>query len=127
MAQIAIAWVAAQGADIVPLIGARRRDQLDEALGALDVKLGPDDLAAIEQAVPRGRRRASATILKAWRRWIASGDERAGSSSLRPRVRDQPFARKGGRRDRRTLASDADFRNTSICSITYLLGSGRAQ
>ena len=38
-AQVAIAWVAAQGNDIVPLVGARRRDRLTEALGALDVKL----------------------------------------------------------------------------------------
>jgi aryl-alcohol dehydrogenase-like predicted oxidoreductase len=54
VAQIAIAWVAAQGTDIVPLVGARRRDQLDEALGALDLALTPADLAAIEQAVPKG-------------------------------------------------------------------------
>lgn len=54
VAQIAIAWVAAQGRDIVPVIGARRRDQLAEALGAVDVTLSPDDMARIEQAVPRG-------------------------------------------------------------------------
>lgn len=36
----------------MPLVGARRRDQLDEALGALDVALGPDDLERIEAAVP---------------------------------------------------------------------------
>lgn len=53
-AQAAIAWVAAQGADIVPLVGARRRDRLSEALGALDVTLDSDDLAAIEAAVPKG-------------------------------------------------------------------------
>jgi aryl-alcohol dehydrogenase-like predicted oxidoreductase len=52
VAQTAIAWVAAQGPDIVPLIGARRRDRLTEALGAVQVRLGPDDLAAIEAAVP---------------------------------------------------------------------------
>lgn len=54
VAQLAIAWVAAQGADIVPVIGARRREQLTDALGALDVRLTPADLAAIEQAVPKG-------------------------------------------------------------------------
>jgi aryl-alcohol dehydrogenase-like predicted oxidoreductase len=54
VAQVAIAWVAAKGDDIVPVIGARRRDRLAEALGALDVRLSPDDLAAIERAVPRG-------------------------------------------------------------------------
>ncbi|HEX7946081.1 MAG TPA: aldo/keto reductase, partial [Phenylobacterium sp.] len=47
-------WVAAQGPDIVPLVGARRRDRLAEALGALDAKLSPDALAAIEAAVPKG-------------------------------------------------------------------------
>jgi aryl-alcohol dehydrogenase-like predicted oxidoreductase len=54
VAQIAIAWVAAQGGDIVPLVGARRRDRLTEAIGALDVDLDNDDLAAIELAVPKG-------------------------------------------------------------------------
>ena len=54
VAQIAIAWVAAQGEDIVPLVGARRRDRLVEALGALDVALTADDLVAIERAVPKG-------------------------------------------------------------------------
>ncbi|MGF9759999.1 aldo/keto reductase [Microvirga sp. 0TCS3.31] len=54
VAQIAIAWVAAQGDDIVPLVGARRRDRLTEALGTLDVTLTDEDLAAIEQVVPKG-------------------------------------------------------------------------
>ncbi len=54
VARIAIAWVAAQGADIIPLIGARRRDHLAEALGAREVGLTADDLAAIESAVPKG-------------------------------------------------------------------------
>ncbi len=54
VAQLAIAWVCAQGEDIVPLIGARRRAQLTEALGALPVHLSPADLAVIEQAVPQG-------------------------------------------------------------------------
>jgi aryl-alcohol dehydrogenase-like predicted oxidoreductase len=51
-AQIAIAWVLSRGDDIVPVIGARRRDQLEEALGALDLDLGPEDLERIEQAMP---------------------------------------------------------------------------
>jgi len=51
-AQLAFAWVQSRGSDIVPLIGARRRNQLDEALGALKVKLGSEDLARIERAVP---------------------------------------------------------------------------
>ncbi|MCB1488414.1 MAG: aldo/keto reductase [Bauldia sp.] len=52
VAQVAIAWVLAQGEDIVPLVGARRLDRLTEALGALDLALDGDDLAAIEQAMP---------------------------------------------------------------------------
>ncbi|GLK54788.1 pyridoxine 4-dehydrogenase [Methylopila capsulata] len=54
VAQIAIAWVLAQGADIVPVIGARSPNRLAEALGAIDLALTPDDLAAIERAVPKG-------------------------------------------------------------------------
>ena len=54
VAQVAIAWVMAQGQDIVPLVGARRRDRLQEALGALQVRLSPEQLAAIERAVPKG-------------------------------------------------------------------------
>jgi aryl-alcohol dehydrogenase-like predicted oxidoreductase len=54
VAQIAIGWVLSRGADIVPVVGARRRDRLAEALGALDLKLSGADLALIEQAVPAG-------------------------------------------------------------------------
>jgi aryl-alcohol dehydrogenase-like predicted oxidoreductase len=53
-AQVAIAWVAAQGNDIVPLVGARRRERLSEALGALDVKLTPAHLATLAKAFPPG-------------------------------------------------------------------------
>ena len=53
-AQVAIAWVAAQGNDIVPLVGARRRDRLSEALGALDAKLTDKHLAALAKAFPPG-------------------------------------------------------------------------
>ena len=53
-AQLAIAWVASRGQDIIPLIGTKRRDRLDEALHALDLTLSADDLAAIEAAVPAG-------------------------------------------------------------------------
>jgi len=51
-AQLAIAWVASRGDDIIPLIGTKRRDRLAEALKALDLTLSTDDLAAIEAAVP---------------------------------------------------------------------------
>jgi aryl-alcohol dehydrogenase-like predicted oxidoreductase len=53
VAQIAIAWVLDRGDDIVPLVGARTRERLREALGALEVELDADDLAALERAVPR--------------------------------------------------------------------------
>jgi len=53
VAQLAIAWVAAQGEDIVPLVGARRRDSLREAVGAAGLVLGPAELARLEAIVPR--------------------------------------------------------------------------
>ena len=66
VAQLAIAWVAAQGKDIIPLVGARRRDRLQEALGSLEVSLSAQDLATIEAAVPKnsaaGERYAAAQM-----------------------------------------------------------------
>jgi len=53
-AQLAIAWVLSRGDDIVPRVGARRRDRLDEALGALDLELTDAGLEEIECAVPAG-------------------------------------------------------------------------
>jgi aryl-alcohol dehydrogenase-like predicted oxidoreductase len=52
VAQLAIAWVGSRGDDVIPLIGARRRDQLEEGLAGLRLALTDDDLAAIEQAAP---------------------------------------------------------------------------
>jgi aryl-alcohol dehydrogenase-like predicted oxidoreductase len=54
VAQVAIAWVGAQGDDIVPLVGARTRERLAESLGAVEVQLTAEQLAAIEDAVPKG-------------------------------------------------------------------------
>ena len=54
VAQAAFAWVLAQGRDIVPLVGTRRRVRLEEALGSLETALTADDLASIEAAVPKG-------------------------------------------------------------------------
>jgi aryl-alcohol dehydrogenase-like predicted oxidoreductase len=51
-AQLAIAWVLAQGDDIVPIPGTKRRRYLEENLGALELRLSPEDLAAIEEAAP---------------------------------------------------------------------------
>jgi aryl-alcohol dehydrogenase-like predicted oxidoreductase len=54
-AQLAFAWVAARGDDIVPLIGTKRRDRLDEAVRAFDIGLSASELAEIEAAVPAGQ------------------------------------------------------------------------
>jgi aryl-alcohol dehydrogenase-like predicted oxidoreductase len=54
VAQLAIAWVASRGEDVVALIGARRRDQLAEALAGLELSLTAEDLDEIERAVPPG-------------------------------------------------------------------------
>jgi aryl-alcohol dehydrogenase-like predicted oxidoreductase len=50
-AQLAFAWVRSRGDDILPVMGARRRDQLKESLDALDLKLSGDDIARIDAAV----------------------------------------------------------------------------
>jgi aryl-alcohol dehydrogenase-like predicted oxidoreductase len=52
VAQVAIAWVLSRGEDIIPLIGARTRERLTEALGALELDLPDEDVARIEQAMP---------------------------------------------------------------------------
>jgi aryl-alcohol dehydrogenase-like predicted oxidoreductase len=52
VAQVAIAWVLSRGVDVVPLVGARRRERLSEALGALKLTLTGDDLRQIDRAVP---------------------------------------------------------------------------
>ncbi|HTB68328.1 MAG TPA: aldo/keto reductase, partial [Steroidobacteraceae bacterium] len=52
VAQVAIAWVAAQGEDIIPLIGTKRRGRLKEALGALSLELSAEQLDALTAAVP---------------------------------------------------------------------------
>jgi len=52
-AQLALAWVLAQGEDIVPIPGTRRRTRLEENVGALDVELTDDDLRRIDDVIPR--------------------------------------------------------------------------
>jgi len=51
-AQLAIAWVASRGADIIPLIGTRRPERVAEAVTALDILLSPEELELIEASVP---------------------------------------------------------------------------
>ena len=50
--QLAIAWVLARGADFVPVVGSRKRGQLQESLGALAIELSAEDVARMERAVP---------------------------------------------------------------------------
>ena len=52
-AQLALAWVLAQGEDIVPIPGTKRREFLQENVGALDVDLSSDDLARIDEVAPK--------------------------------------------------------------------------
>ena len=53
-AQLALAWVLAQGDDIVPIPGTKRRRYLEENVAALDVRLTPEELAEIDSLLPRG-------------------------------------------------------------------------
>ena len=53
-AQLALAWVLAQGDDIVPIPGTKRRRYLEENIGALDVQLSPKELAEIDTILPAG-------------------------------------------------------------------------
>ena len=53
-AQIALAWLLAQGNDVVPIPGTRKISRLEENLGAIDISLNADDLATLEDAAPIG-------------------------------------------------------------------------
>jgi aryl-alcohol dehydrogenase-like predicted oxidoreductase len=66
-AQLAIAWVLARGGDIVALVGARTRQRLGEALGALDLELGPRRLPSWSRRSRPRPSRASATTPSRWR------------------------------------------------------------
>jgi aryl-alcohol dehydrogenase-like predicted oxidoreductase len=53
-AQLALAWVLAQGDDLVPIPGTKRRRYLDENIAALDLRLTPEDLARLDEVIPPG-------------------------------------------------------------------------
>ena len=53
-AQVALAWVLAQGSDLAPIPGTKRRKYLDENLGALDISLSAEDLLRLDAIAPRG-------------------------------------------------------------------------
>ena len=52
--QVALAWLLAQGSDIVPIPGTKHAERVDENLAALDVALSPDDVARLSAALPPG-------------------------------------------------------------------------
>ena len=60
--QVALAWLAAQGDDVVPIPGTKRRTYLEENVGAVDVSLAADDLARLDDLTPVGDR----TPMKNW-------------------------------------------------------------
>lgn len=53
-AQVALAWLLAQGEDVVPIPGVKRRETMRDSAGSVDVTLTADDLAAIDAAAPNG-------------------------------------------------------------------------
>jgi aryl-alcohol dehydrogenase-like predicted oxidoreductase len=53
-AQIALGWVMAQGADIVPIFGAKKRSRIEENIKSLDITLSPSELAEIDRVLPKG-------------------------------------------------------------------------
>jgi aryl-alcohol dehydrogenase-like predicted oxidoreductase len=54
LAQLAIAWLLARGADIVPIVGTKHRRYLEENVGAVEVELTPEDLRRLDEVVPPG-------------------------------------------------------------------------
>ncbi|HTV90114.1 MAG TPA: aldo/keto reductase [Stellaceae bacterium] len=54
VAQLSLAWLLAQGPDVLPIPGTKRAERLEENLGTLDVELTPEEIAAIDDAVPLG-------------------------------------------------------------------------
>jgi aryl-alcohol dehydrogenase-like predicted oxidoreductase len=54
-AQVALAWLLAQGEDVVPIPGFKRRATLEDSVGAVDVTLSADEVAALDAAAPRGK------------------------------------------------------------------------
>jgi aryl-alcohol dehydrogenase-like predicted oxidoreductase len=79
--QLAIAWVLAKGARIVPVMGARTRAQLDESLGALRFTLSPDQIARLEEAVPASEVAGRATPSSRCSTSTARSEGHAASSS----------------------------------------------
>jgi aryl-alcohol dehydrogenase-like predicted oxidoreductase len=54
LAQLALAWLLAQGPEVVPIPGTKSRARLEENAGALDIRFTPDELAELDALLPRG-------------------------------------------------------------------------
>ena len=70
-AQLALAWVLAQGDDLVPIPGTRRVATLEQNAAAVDLVLSPDDLARIDAVFPKGRPAGTAMPRRRGRPWTA--------------------------------------------------------
>ena len=66
-AQVALAWLLAQGDDIVPIPGVKRSETMRDSAGAPDVALSADDFAAIEAAAPSGNTAGPRYAKRGWR------------------------------------------------------------
>jgi aryl-alcohol dehydrogenase-like predicted oxidoreductase len=54
VAQLSLAWLLAQGPDVIPIPGTKRIERVEENLAALDVRLTPEEIDGIAEAVPAG-------------------------------------------------------------------------
>lgn len=83
-AQLAIAWVLAKGKNVIPVMGARTRAQLDESLKALQVKLSPEDLATVEDAIPASQVAGTRSAGDVWKTRLHRGRaSRKGEKRMR--------------------------------------------
>ena len=85
VAQVAIAWVLSRGEDIVPLIGARTRERLTEAEGALELDLRTTSSRGSSRQCPPRRPSATAIPRRRWGSWTASASARCSADSRRTR------------------------------------------
>ena len=92
--QVALAWVLAQGDDVLAIVGTRYKHRLDENLGALRLQLSADDLARISAAIPAGASAGSRYPAEAMRAIylnaaIAASAERVGKNLEPPMNADE--------------------------------------
>ena len=78
-AQLALAWVLAQGEDVVPIPGTQHVKYLDDNIGALEVKLSDEDLQRLDEILPPGAAAGERYHAQGWRRSTARAARRSGS------------------------------------------------